>query len=365
MGEIGEALEDAEQLLIPGPLTNLDVAGAALRAERPEPRQLVAGLPSRVYGEAAECAYEVLRLALAGLPRILAEPDADPLAVSRGGIEQQSLDVTRIGALAHHVEKPVAAVPVAAEFDADGPIRVVELGLFGGGEIPIADNVVKVRRDLIDHRAPLALEIEPGGRPDLPIAAKQPLALEQRQRQQPGEIIRVDPQQSRVVKHLGRDECDADRPRKLEARRQLLRPRQVLHQLLGPIGPDNVAGNADVVAQHTGPFGDRQPALRVDPPRQEVGDPTVRVRVAGGADVRPHAAGRAVAADHVEELMRGEMRQLVETHQRNLRTLPVVDGVVELQVREFDLAAAPPAPLARPQMRGAAESWIEVLGLVP
>jgi hypothetical protein len=29
--------------------------------------------------------------------------------------------------------------------DADRPIGVVELGLFGGGEIPIADNVVKVR----------------------------------------------------------------------------------------------------------------------------------------------------------------------------------------------------------------------------
>src|SRR5215470_4414987 len=178
MGEVGEPFEDAEQLLIPGPLPDLDVARTALRAERPEPRQLVAGLPSRLYGEAAECAYEVLRLALAGLPRILAEPDADPLAVLHGGIEQQSLDVTRIGALAHHVDKPVAAAPVAAEFDADGPIGVVELGLFGGGEIPIADNVVKVRRDLIDDGAPFAFEIEPGGRPDLPITAQQPLSLE-------------------------------------------------------------------------------------------------------------------------------------------------------------------------------------------
>src|SRR5262249_36499455 len=33
--------------------------------------------------------------------------------------------------------------------------------------------------------------------------------------------------------------------------------------------------------------------------------------------------------------------------------------------REFDLAAAPPAPLARPEMRGAAEPRIEVLALVP
>jgi hypothetical protein len=42
----------------------------------------------------------VNRLALAGLPRVLAEPDADPCAVLLVGIEQQSLDVTRVGARA-------------------------------------------------------------------------------------------------------------------------------------------------------------------------------------------------------------------------------------------------------------------------
>ena len=55
----------------------------------------------------------------------------------RGGVEQQFLDVARVGASAHHVQEPIAAVPVAAELDADPPIGVVELGLFGGGEIPI------------------------------------------------------------------------------------------------------------------------------------------------------------------------------------------------------------------------------------
>src|SRR5215472_7837534 len=156
MGEIGEAFEDAEQLLIPGSLPDLDVAGAALRAERPEPRPLIAALPSRIHVEAAECAHEVKRLVLTGLPRILAEPDADPFAVLRRGVEQQSLDIARVGASAHHVQEPIAAVSIAAEFDADRPIRVVELGLFGGGEIPIADNVIKVRRDLVDDGAPLA-----------------------------------------------------------------------------------------------------------------------------------------------------------------------------------------------------------------
>jgi hypothetical protein len=35
----------------------------------------------------------MLRLALAGLPRILAEPDVDPIAVLLGGVAQQLLDI--------------------------------------------------------------------------------------------------------------------------------------------------------------------------------------------------------------------------------------------------------------------------------
>jgi hypothetical protein len=76
----------------------------------------------------------------------------------------------RVGAPAHHIEDPVAAFPVAAELDADRPIRVVELGLFGGREIPVTDNV-EVGRDRVEDGTPLSLEIEPGGRPNFPVAA--------------------------------------------------------------------------------------------------------------------------------------------------------------------------------------------------
>jgi hypothetical protein len=62
MGEIGEAFEDAEQLFVPGAPSDLDVAGAAMRAERPKPRQLVAALQGRGHVEATERAYQVLRL---------------------------------------------------------------------------------------------------------------------------------------------------------------------------------------------------------------------------------------------------------------------------------------------------------------
>src|SRR5467141_820357 len=314
---------------------------------------------SRRYGEGTERAHQVKRLALAGLPRILAEPDADPFAVLRGGIEQQSVDVARVGPPAHHIQEPEAAVLIAAELDANGPIGVVELGLFGRGEIPITDNF-EIRRDFVDDRTPLFFEIEPGSRPDLPIATQQPLSLEQRQRQQPGEIFRVDPHQSRVVEHRRRDECDADRRWRVDARRKILQPRQVLHQVIGPIGPNDLFRDADEIAQNAGTLGDRKPALRVNQPRQEVGNPTVRVRVARRADIGPDAAGRAVAADHVEELMRREMRQFVETDQRNLSALPVVNGGFKLQVRKLDLAGARPAPLAHTEVRGPADPRIEV-----
>jgi len=63
------------------------------------------------------------------------------------------------------------------------------------------------------------------------------------------------------------------------------------------------------MAQHPGSLGDRKPALRVDPPRQEIGDPAIGVWVAGRTNVRLDATGRAVAADHVKELMSRKMRQ--------------------------------------------------------
>src|SRR6266403_502640 len=159
MGEIGEPFEDAEQLLVPGASPDYQISCAVLRTKRPEPRELVATPGSRHHGRAAERAHEVKRLALAGLPRILAEPDADPIAVLRGDIEQQSVDVARVGPPAHHIQQPVAAVLIAAELDADRPIGVVELGLLGGREIPIKDNV-EVRRDLVDYVTPLPLQID-------------------------------------------------------------------------------------------------------------------------------------------------------------------------------------------------------------
>jgi hypothetical protein len=55
MGEIGEAFENAEQLLVPWTPPDLYIAGAALRAEGPESRQLVAALSRNANESAAQC----------------------------------------------------------------------------------------------------------------------------------------------------------------------------------------------------------------------------------------------------------------------------------------------------------------------
>ena len=82
--EIGEAFENAEQLLVPRPAPQLHIADAALRAERPKARQLVTTLQGRCCGKAIERAHEMLRLALAGLPRIQANPMRTCLPSLRG-----------------------------------------------------------------------------------------------------------------------------------------------------------------------------------------------------------------------------------------------------------------------------------------
>ena len=68
------------------PMTqDLHVARPARRAEWPEPRKVVATLRGWRNGEAAPDEVP----GSAGLPRVLAEPDADPVAVAPDGIEQQ------------------------------------------------------------------------------------------------------------------------------------------------------------------------------------------------------------------------------------------------------------------------------------
>jgi hypothetical protein len=63
--------------------------------------------------------------------------------------------------------------------------------------------------------------------------------------------------------------------------------------------------------------------------------------------------------------MRREMRQLIETNQRDLSALPIVNSGFKLQVRKFDLAIAWPAPLAHADLRGTTEQRVEVSAFIP
>src|SRR5215813_13222340 len=74
------------------------------RTERPEARQLVAAFRGRRYAEAAERAHQVERLALASLPRILAEPDADLFAVLLSDTQQKPFDIARVGTHPYHIQ---------------------------------------------------------------------------------------------------------------------------------------------------------------------------------------------------------------------------------------------------------------------
>src|SRR6516162_8204764 len=182
MGKIREPFEHAKKVLVPRTTEDLDIAGAALRTERTKSCELVATFEDRRYRVATQRAHQVKCLALPGLSRILAKTDPHPLAIPRRGFEQQSLNIPRVRPCAHHIEQPVSTLVIAAEVDADGPIRVIELSLLGGCQIPVAHDL-EIRRDLIDEGTPLPLKIQPGRRPNFPVTAEQPFAFERWQRQ--------------------------------------------------------------------------------------------------------------------------------------------------------------------------------------
>ena len=88
VAQIGEPFKDTEQILVPAASADLDVASVTLRTKRPKPRDLVSAFGSWRHSEASEDAHQVKRLALAGLTRVLVKPDADPVSVLGGSIEQ-------------------------------------------------------------------------------------------------------------------------------------------------------------------------------------------------------------------------------------------------------------------------------------
>ena len=95
-----------------------------------------------------------------------------------------------------------------------------KLGLFGRGEIPIANDVENCW-NFVDDGTPLPLEIEPGGRIfELPSSRSRSSNSNDRNE---ARYSRLTCGRAGCVEHRRRDECDADRPRRV-----------VLHQSFGP-----------------------------------------------------------------------------------------------------------------------------------
>ena len=141
----------------------------------------------------------------------------------------------------------------------------------------------------------------------------------------------------------------------------------VAGKVFRPIGPYDRVADTDEPAQDAGAFRNCKPRLRIDPPGDELGDPTVR---------RPDCTspGYTGGPPHIErlretmyqKLFRREVRQLVEADQWDLRTLPVQDRLVVLEVAEADRRTRWECPLkVRSTARDAADIVIELLALVP
>jgi hypothetical protein len=93
----------------------------------------------------------------------------------------------------------------------------------------------------------------------------------------------------------------------------------VLDQVLRLIGTEDFPRDADIMTQNAGPLENGESLLLIDPPCHEFGHPAVGVRVAGGANVGSPPAGRAIAADHEEELLHRKKGQFIKTKQSDLR----------------------------------------------
>ena len=250
-----------------------------------------------------------------------------------------------------HVVEPLAAPP---DLGAAGEVRVVVRRLRRAREIPAAHGAQALRRGVHDA-APVAAEQQARRGAHLPVAVEQPRPLHRRQGQQIGQIAGV----------RGGQGCVVRQPRRHKGRRLGGQVRIAAVELGQVVGPDQGVVDPHEPAQPPGAISARQPGLLVQPPGDEARDPAVGIRVAGGADVGPHPAGGAVAADQIPELAGREVGQLVEADQRRLRALPVVDGLVVLQVGEADARPARKAPLQGGAESLRAQQRIEPFALVP
>ncbi len=177
------------------------------------------------------------------------------------------------------------------------------------------------------------LKNRPAAAPDLPVAFEKPLTLYDRQCLQVGQVAGVDTQQLLVVVHGRHDERHRLRLVLLFRCCQI----EAFPEFLSGVRPVNDLVTPNHVANEARTLRNGVAGVLVDPPRNELRNPAISVRVAGRSNERPDAAGRTVTGQHIEENLLAEMRQLVEADLADLSALPVVQLFRTLDVREGHL----------------------------
>ena len=318
------------------------------------PQDLAAGRRPADDREPRQGVDKVVDVVERGAAGLLLDDDRGEGAVHRGGRGHGLHD--RSGALLEpdDVEDVEVGLFVAEE-QSDRPVGIFVLrGAPGPGKVPVPDGKVD-GRGLVDDLEPFPPEVHPGDRADLPVAVEQPLPLDAVQRHEFAPVGRVSARQCRIVFEFRRDERDRHRNE----------VRVLCQEIVARITPYEIVAELHEPTEFTGALGDRVAGLLIDPPLDKLGDPTVGVGVSRRHDPGPDAAGAPVAAEHVRELPPGEVRQLVEPDQADLRALPVEAVALILHVGERDAGAGGEPPFELLFSGGGLERRIDLGTVVP
>lgn len=168
--------------------------------------------------------------------------------------------------------------------------------------------------------------------PGPPVSVQQSLAFNLWSSSQFATVAGVRCQQDFVVFQIRGDK----RERKNIVFGQLRMP---FNQLGFAVSPFVAVIRGNEVTDNAIAFGDRESGIRINPPGNEIGDPTGSVRIAGTANVGLYTAGRSVSSEQVKELAAREVRQFVESDVAILRSHVIVFVFFVLQVAATDHCA--------------------------
>lgn len=282
-----------------------------------------------------QCSYTG-RLRFPSLPWVLWHSNTDIWELSPvrfSGVNHKLTNISRIKCPPLYIQNNILSIPHSGHEAGCSTVWVRTVRRDDRRrKVPGSRNTDNFVRNLPDDAEHIPLEVQARCGTDFPVAAQQPFLFDEAQGVQRGKIARVRFQEDFIVEN-----ARANESRTLAK----FRVHVVLgRQLVACIAPVYFSVEADEIADDARPFRDRVARVLVNPPGDEAGYPGIRIRVAGGPDIRMHAAGRAVTAHHVRELGFRKMCQFIETDERDLRALVTIHRVIAVKMIEGDLRAA-------------------------